>query len=169
MRPAELEVVAALQRTPSGKHDREGAAGSAQPVSPPSSDPLAAELAAIWAEALYLPGVDLEADFFALGGHSLLVTRVISRTRKAVGAKVPMRALFDNPRLADFARAVAEQAGGEEEAERIPRRKSASAPLSLQQEELVEAAEALRGTPFGNVLLPLRVAAGVPAGSVEAA
>jgi amino acid adenylation domain-containing protein/non-ribosomal peptide synthase protein (TIGR01720 family) len=51
------------------------------------------------------------ADFFALGGNSLDALRASSRASTAVEAAVGPRALFDAPRLADFARWLAEHAG----------------------------------------------------------
>lgn len=59
-------------------------------------------LAAIWAELLGVsPNVD--DDFFQLGGHSLLVVRATTRVRQQLRRDVPIRALFDRPRLGDLA------------------------------------------------------------------
>ena len=42
-------------------------------------------------------------DFFALGGNSLVAVQLIGQVRKAVGVRLPMRALFDAPTVADMA------------------------------------------------------------------
>ncbi|MEU3711048.1 non-ribosomal peptide synthetase [Streptomyces catenulae] len=53
-------------------------------------------LCEIWAEVLDAPAVGIDDDFFALGGHSLTVTKVISRVRGRLGADLPVRALFEH-------------------------------------------------------------------------
>jgi len=42
-----------------------------------------------------------------LGGHSILATRVIARLRDDLGIKLPLRRLFENPRLEALAAHVA--------------------------------------------------------------
>jgi phosphopantetheine binding protein len=56
-----------------------------------------AELAALF--------IDAADDFFHLGGNSLLATQVIARVRRRFRIEI-IRALFDNPTLAGFSRAV---------------------------------------------------------------
>jgi acyl carrier protein len=67
-------------------------------------------VAGIWAEVLGVARVGLNDDFFALGGHSLRATRVISHVRKALGTDVPVRALFDAPTLGAFVEQVGRSA-----------------------------------------------------------
>ena len=63
-------------------------------------------VAEIWANVLGVERVGALDDFFALGGHSLRATRVVSHVRRALGAEVPVRALFEAPTLAGFAEQV---------------------------------------------------------------
>jgi natural product biosynthesis luciferase-like monooxygenase protein len=75
------------------------------PVRVASGD-VEAELAHIWSEVLGVAAVKPEDNLFDLGGHSLLITRIISRIRKSFGVEVPIYAFFDTPTLADIARVV---------------------------------------------------------------
>jgi len=45
-------------------------------------------------------------NFFDLGGHSLLATQVISRVRERFSVEIPMRIMFDQPKVAGLAEAV---------------------------------------------------------------
>jgi non-ribosomal peptide synthetase component F len=65
-------------------------------------DPLLAVVCALWAEVLDLPAVAPDEDFFALGGHSMLCSRMTAQTAELLQAEVPLRSLFENPTAAGF-------------------------------------------------------------------
>jgi acyl-coenzyme A synthetase/AMP-(fatty) acid ligase len=65
--------------------------------------PLEIELAGLWAEILGVEHIGVDDDFFALGGHSLLGTQLVTRIRRAFQVDFPLAALFDAPKLADQA------------------------------------------------------------------
>ncbi|MEU8924845.1 amino acid adenylation domain-containing protein [Kitasatospora sp. NPDC048545] len=110
MIPAAYAVLDRLPLNSSGKLD--GSAlpepdlrATAGPARAPRDDREAA-LCALLAEVLGVPEVGPDDDFFALGGHSLLATRLVSRARTALGAELPIRAVFESPTAAGLARLV---------------------------------------------------------------
>ncbi|AUX37708.1 MULTISPECIES: non-ribosomal peptide synthetase [Sorangium] len=109
MVPPIYVLLPALPRTANGKVDR-----AALPA-PESGDALGFVaprtvteelLAGIWAEVLGVERVSAEASFFDLGGHSLQLTQILARVRRALGVEVPLRSLFETPTVAAQARAV---------------------------------------------------------------
>ncbi|MDX1996072.1 MAG: amino acid adenylation domain-containing protein, partial [Thermoanaerobaculia bacterium] len=110
--PSGLEVLAELPLTSNGKVDRRvlaerelGATSEAEFVAPANATE---ELVAgVFAEILELPRVSVHDDFFALGGHSLKATRLVSRLRAASGVEVPLRNLFETPTVAGLAEFIA--------------------------------------------------------------
>ncbi len=63
-------------------------------------------IAKVWSEVLGCPPVGLSDNFFDLGGHSLLAAQVVTRLNITLAGAVSVRALFDQPTLAAFAREV---------------------------------------------------------------
>ena len=144
MVPAAFVVLEALPVTANGKLDRralpapEWGAGA---VFEPPRTPVEEVLAAIWSQLLGVPRVGREDGFFALGGHSLLATQMVSRVREALGIELPLRALFERPKLADLAVVVeaARATGGMASlpAPRpVARTERGDLPLSFAQERL---------------------------------
>ncbi|MEU6404721.1 non-ribosomal peptide synthetase [Streptomyces sp. NPDC046985] len=116
MAPSELLILDRMPLTPNGKIDRrallDGVRAQHAGAGPErgDGDSLEAAVAAIWARELGVAGVRPTDDFFGLGGHSLMVVKVVGSARKECGADIPVRALFEAPRLADFVERV--RAGG---------------------------------------------------------
>ncbi|HWM01615.1 MAG TPA: SDR family NAD(P)-dependent oxidoreductase [Actinophytocola sp.] len=88
-------------------------AGAAEPEPDDGRTPLQALIARSWDDVLGTQRVGLTEDFFDLGGNSLVAVQLIAQVRKALGVKLPMRALFESPTVAGMA-AVVEQLRDEE-------------------------------------------------------
>jgi amino acid adenylation domain-containing protein len=81
---------------PSPLIDREGYRNS--PTTEVESD-----LASIFAEVLGVPDIDVDEDFFELGGNSLLAAAVAVRIRAKFGSEVALGDIFANPSVAQMA------------------------------------------------------------------
>jgi amino acid adenylation domain-containing protein len=66
-------------------------------------DELEAEIAAVWAESLGVDELGVRDNFFRLGGHSLLVTRIVYELRDALGVDIPLEAMFRRPTVESLA------------------------------------------------------------------
>lgn len=60
-------------------------------------DPIQARVAAVWAEFLHRAPATPADEFFRLGGHSLLVTRMLARIRAEFGIDVGFGDFYRNP------------------------------------------------------------------------
>ncbi|WP_338876064.1 non-ribosomal peptide synthase/polyketide synthase [Mycetohabitans endofungorum] len=142
MVPSAFVRLDAWPLTPNGKLDRralpapDDAALAHQAYEAPQGE-LETTLAAIWAELLGVERVGRHDSFFALGGHSLLAVRLMNRVR-ALGADVPLAALFATPTLAAFAAALDAhwQQGTDTLPEITPVSREGSLPLSFAQQRL---------------------------------
>lgn len=60
----------------------------------------------IWAEVLGRDTVGIDANFFDLGGQSLVATQIVSRVRDQLQTDLPVSLLFEHPTVRRFAVAV---------------------------------------------------------------
>ncbi|KJK42391.1 non-ribosomal peptide synthetase, partial [Streptomyces sp. NRRL F-4428] len=74
---------------------------------PPATD-AEREMARLWEDVLAVTGIGVEDDFFALGGHSLLLTRLLSRVAETFGVRLTMREVFETPTVSGFLRQLAD-------------------------------------------------------------
>ncbi|WP_016698541.1 condensation domain-containing protein, partial [Actinoalloteichus spitiensis] len=139
--PAAVVVLEALPLTGNGKVDR---AALPAPEFQPSQGYLAPRtdtekvLCEVWSEVLGVDPVGIDADFFALGGDSILSLKAVSRARDALGTNISARALFDHPTVAGLAAQVRGQDdfGQTQAAPITPADRSRPLPLSFAQERL---------------------------------
>jgi thioesterase domain-containing protein len=67
---------------------------------------LESQLVALWETLLGTVPIGIHDDFFALGGHSLLGAGMIAKVHDTLGADLPLRALFEAPTIAQFAKSI---------------------------------------------------------------
>jgi len=114
MVPAAFVQISSLPMTHSGKIDRAalpvpGAENTiADQVYVAPRTPTEERLAAILSELLGIRQVSVNDNFFFLGGHSLLGTQLIARTRDAFGVELSLRTVFDFPTAAEISSVIEE-------------------------------------------------------------
>ena len=109
MLPSAFVSLDTLPLTSSGKVNRRGlpAPDDSRPeletgyVVP--RNPLEEQLAAIWCEVLQLERVGVHDNFFALGGHSLLVARMVGLIDRHCRMQISIALVFRNPTIAELA------------------------------------------------------------------
>lgn len=125
MVPAVVRRLPALPRTGSGKLDRAALPENTgdDPGDPPfvaPRTPAERIVARVWCELLQLDRVGVHDDFLALGGESLMLTRLASRLQKAGGGRIDLRGLFDAATVEAQARLLPAAATGTPDSEIIP-------------------------------------------------
>jgi len=176
MLPAAFVMLEALPLTPNGKVDRKAlrAPEVTQLLSESDfiapSTPIEQMLALIWAEVLGIEKVGIHNNFFTLGGHSLLVTRVISKVRQVFQLDLPIRRLFEQPTIAGLAKDIEKATKadlGLETAniERISR--SQELPLSFAQQRLWFLAQLEPNSPFYNISAAVRLQGQLNLGALQ--
>ncbi|MFB9839297.1 phosphopantetheine-binding protein, partial [Actinoallomurus acaciae] len=91
MVPQRVLVLDAIPLTPNGKVDRRGLRALAEPAAPAADDEghaseLESAVARIWARVLDIERPGRAAEYFGLGGDSVLATRVVTAIREELEA-----------------------------------------------------------------------------------
>ncbi len=113
MVPGAWIVIDSFPMTSRGKVDRAALQGMARSAWPAESrggvprNDCERAIADIWKEVLGLPVMGLQDNFFDLGGHSLLLPKVLARVRELAQREVSMVDLFRYPTVQALAAYVA--------------------------------------------------------------
>ncbi len=132
MVPGQFVRIAELPMTPNGKLDRAAlpaptaenlltcatvtcaAVTCASPgtASVNSGENVQSQIAGLVAALLNRPSVDENANFFLLGGHSMLAAQLVARVRDIFGVDITLRQLFTAPTVSALATQVSRLKGG---------------------------------------------------------
>ncbi|GCE28515.1 hypothetical protein KDA_39990 [Dictyobacter alpinus] len=102
-------------------------------------NPLEALVADTWREILGVPVSSARDNFFAIGGQSLLATRVIAQLRKVVQSDLPLHLIFEYPTVEGLAQQIEQRIAGAPIAQTpplVPLAQGQTAPLSFAQQRL---------------------------------
>ncbi|WP_210639697.1 amino acid adenylation domain-containing protein [Pseudomonas sp. Tri1] len=157
MVPQHLQLIEQFPRLANGKIDRKalqqlaGAAADDQDAAP--RDALEQLLAARMAQLLGLQRLGIDRDFFAAGGHSLLVIKLVAGIRKLLQCDIHPGLVFDHPTVASLAlalRALESSPGQLEKIAQVRLRMDAMSPeekaLLTEQARQLQAAKAAQGS-----------------------
>lgn len=114
MVPSKYVWIDTIALTAHGKVDRnaltaaEAESGTTVRARRPASN-IGSATAALIAELLYLDAVEMQDNFFLLGGHSLLGAQLIARLKEQFEVEISLRYLFDHPTAAEIGAEVERQ------------------------------------------------------------
>ncbi len=132
MVPSAFVALDAFPLTPSGKLDRNALPDPQFDAEPgrPAATAQQRRLCELFSEILGVGVTSIDADFFALGGHSLLLVRLAATIRREFGIDVPVADLMLAPTVADLdARLTADHGGAADSlAPLLPLRPSGTEP-----------------------------------------
>ncbi|MGB8507211.1 MAG: phosphopantetheine-binding protein, partial [Pyrinomonadaceae bacterium] len=115
MVPSAFVFLDTLPLTPSGKVNRLAlpppleARPESDAAGMPPRTPVEKELAAIWSELLRTEQIWADDNFFDLGGHSLMATRLLSRVRLHFHVEVALQDFFKRPTITGLAEVIGEE------------------------------------------------------------
>ncbi|MEH6979171.1 amino acid adenylation domain-containing protein, partial [Bacillus pseudomycoides] len=143
MVPAHLVELEYFPLTPNGKIDRKALpAPEGQPMGEFNVLPRTPSeelIASVWSQVLGIENIGIQDSFFERGGHSLLVTQVVSRLQEAFRIKIPLRELFKYDTVEALTKRLDQLCKGDKKREippLVPMSREESIPLSYAQKRL---------------------------------
>ncbi|MDJ0840207.1 MAG: non-ribosomal peptide synthase/polyketide synthase, partial [Acidobacteriota bacterium] len=160
MIPAAYMFLERLPLTPSGKVGRKRLPKpevSDTQVYVPARNEWEQMMVDLWQELLPVKRVSITDSFFALGGHSLMTARLVSRVHDTFGSAISFKAVFTYPILQDLVNHIRGLTGTPSlptVIEPIPRSSETPIPLSFSQQRLwvlnrLESDSGAYNIPFG--------------------
>ncbi|MFA7504732.1 MAG: amino acid adenylation domain-containing protein [Burkholderiaceae bacterium] len=116
MHPAAIRAMDRLPTFTNGKLDRNalpapefgsgGSDGTDGEARRRPRDHVEETIAGIWTTLLGIEDIDIDEDFFALGGNSLIAARVVARISSALETDLKLTVLFEAPTIATLAQRI---------------------------------------------------------------
>ena len=112
MVPSAFVLMETMPLTPNGKIDRRALPAPSQDrpaltealILPRTT--LEQQLAQLWSQVLEIQPIGIYDNFFDLGGHSLLVAKMVSQAEEAFQVNLPLSCFFATPTVAGLAQAI---------------------------------------------------------------
>ncbi|MGY4100675.1 amino acid adenylation domain-containing protein [Nocardia sp. R16R-3T] len=133
------------------------------------STPFEEIVAGVFAEVLGVDRVGADDDFFVLGGNSLVATQVVARLGAALGARVPVRTLFDAPVVAELALRIVPDAAHPDRPPLTRAVRPEFIPLSLAQHRMWVLNQVDTESPSYNLPFAIRLAGTLDVPALRAA
>lgn len=95
------------------------------------------KIADIWQDLFGIPAISTKANFFELGGNSLLSIQLVTRLRNTFYNDIPMDILFQSPTIVELAQAITMSQIGQEEMDEIERMLSEIEKMSPEELSLM--------------------------------
>jgi amino acid adenylation domain-containing protein len=113
MVPSDFVALEALPLKPNGKVDRtalpavhRSTVDDRAYVAPRTE--IEGRLAEMWQEVLQVDRIGIHDNFFDIGGHSLMATRLMSRIRQQLAVELPLQTIFESPTIAELGESLAD-------------------------------------------------------------
>nr|WP_240930806.1 non-ribosomal peptide synthetase [Rhodococcus sp. B10] len=159
MVPSAFVAVESIPLTVNGKLDRSAlpAPVLVETAFRAPSNPIEEVVADVFADVLGRQRVGADDDFFALGGNSLIATRVVSRLGAALDSRVDVRTLFEASTVAELAARLETAVGDDDRPALGARTRPDTIPLSLAQRRMWLANRLDPTSAAYNISLALRM------------
>jgi len=166
MLPTLIYCLPAIPLTPNGKVDRKSLPdplrlqplSDEQVISPRTGEEQ--QLADIWKKLLGLHQVGIRDNFFEIGGHSILVTQLISRVRDVFNVEIQLRQIFESPTIELMAAIILELQGhktGPDTFTIHPVKREGMLPLSFSQQRIWFHEQAQGPSPTYNLAFAVQI------------
>ena len=162
MIPAVYVLLETMPHLPNGKVDRpsllmlDGDRLAPSTVFQPPNTPEEEILAGMWQQVLDVEKVGIDDNFFALGGHSLNATQLVSRIRETFAVDLPLRRFFDAPTIRGIAKAI-QTSSRETVPAIVPIARDGDLQLSFAQQRLWFLDQLAPGAIFYNIPMAIRL------------
>nr|WP_280498748.1 non-ribosomal peptide synthetase [Nocardia cyriacigeorgica] len=171
MVPAAFVVLDEFPLNSSGKLDRAALPAprfTAAPFRAPAAG-LEQTVAALMGELLGRETVGADDDFFALGGNSLIATRLAARLGAEIDAEIPVRLLFEAPTVAALAARAGGLRGSGATTAPTRRERPDPVPLSLAQQRMWFLNRFDPDETVNNIPVAIRLTGGLDTAALTAA